>query len=125
MHYTEKQVMLQEHQQEKTTSFIILNNKNDIEHDFKQENQNLEVAYKNSNTRKGKREAEVAEVQEIMNELNRYIEDIQKYSRNSGEIITHQILSELKRTWVSNGVLSETDMYIILMCLFLLRIMEK
>ena len=41
-----KQVMLQEHQQEKTTSFIILNNKNDIEHDFKQENQNLEVAYK-------------------------------------------------------------------------------
>lgn len=49
-----KQVMLQEHQQEKTTSFIILNNKNDIEHDFKQENQNLEVAYKNSNTRKGK-----------------------------------------------------------------------
>ena len=39
--------MLQEHQKEKTIAFIILNNKNDIEHDLKQENQNLEVAYKN------------------------------------------------------------------------------
>ena len=45
--HTEKQVMLQEHQKEKTIAFIILNNKNDIEHDLKQENQNLEVAYKN------------------------------------------------------------------------------
>lgn len=113
--HTEKQVMLQEHQQEKNDIIHHFEQqKNDIEHDFKQENQNLEVAYKKILIQeKEKREAEVAEVQEIMNELNRYIEDIQKYSRNSGEIITHQILSELKRTWVSNGVLSETDMYII------------
>ncbi|MGE6592434.1 nuclease-related domain-containing protein [Bacillus mycoides] len=102
--HTEKQVMLQEHQKEK----------NDIEHDLKQENQNLEVAYKNILIQeKEKYETEVAEIQESINELNNYIEDIQKYSRNSGEIITHQILSELKRTWVSNGALSETDMYII------------
>ncbi|HDX9614903.1 TPA: NERD domain-containing protein, partial [Bacillus toyonensis] len=102
--HTEKQMMLQEHQQEK----------NDIEHDLKQENQNLEVAYKNILIQeKEKYETEVAEIQESINELNNYIEDIQKYSRNSGEIITHQILSELKRTWVSNGALSETDMYII------------
>ncbi|MGQ4288988.1 nuclease-related domain-containing protein [Bacillus thuringiensis] len=102
--HTEKQMMLQEHQQEK----------NDIEHDFKQKNQNLEVAYKNILIQeKEKYETEVAEIQESINELNNYIEDIQKYSRNSGEIITHQILSELKRTWVSNGALSETDMYII------------
>ncbi|WP_130067682.1 nuclease-related domain-containing protein [Bacillus albus] len=112
---TEKQMMLQEHQHEKAEIIHQLEQqKNDIEHDFKQKNQNLEVAYKKILIQeKEKHEAEVAEVQESMNELNRYIEDIQKYSRNSGEIITHQILSELKRTWVSNGALSETDMYII------------
>ena len=72
--HTEKQVMLQEHQKEKTIAFIILNNKNDIEHDLKQENQNLEVAYKNILIlEKEKYETEVAEIQESINELNNYI----------------------------------------------------
>ncbi|MGG3523261.1 NERD domain-containing protein [Bacillus pseudomycoides] len=111
----EKQIVLQDHQNEKAQ---ILNNfeqqKNDIEHNFNQKNQNLEIAYKEVFKQTQKEHAtKVAEMQESMNELNNYIEDIQKYSRNTGEIITHQILSELKKTWVSNGTLSETDMYII------------
>lgn len=111
----EKQIVLQDHQNEKDQ---ILNNfeqqKNDIEHNFNQKKQGLEIAHKEIfKQTQTAHETEVSKMQESMNELNNYIEDIQKYSRNTGEIITHQILSDLKNTWVSKGTLSETDMYII------------
>lgn len=112
---TEKQIILLDQQNEKEqllTNFE--QQKNRIEYVFNQKEQALEQAVKEVfQQTQQEHEAEVAKMQENMNELNNYIEEIQKYSRNTGEIITHQILSELKKTWIANGTLSETDMHII------------
>lgn len=112
---TEKQIILLDQQNEKEqllTNFE--QQKNRIEYVFNQKEQALEQAVKEVfQQTQQEHETAVAKMQENMNELNNYIEEIQKYSRNTGEIITHQILSELKKNWVANGTLSETDMHII------------
>ncbi|WP_174612895.1 nuclease-related domain-containing protein [Virgibacillus ihumii] len=45
--------------------------------------------------------------------LNKNITDIQRYSRNAGEIITHQILEQLKSDLVQEGIISGDEMYIV------------
>jgi hypothetical protein len=44
--------------------------------------------------------------------FNDYIRNLEKYSRNKGEIITHRVLTELKTSMVSRGVLAESEMII-------------
>lgn len=112
---TEKQVILLDQQNEKDQMLNTFEQqKQDMNHSFSQNKQALEKAYTEVLKQvQQEHETEVVQMQENMNELNSYIEEIQKYSRNTGEIITHQILSQLKKTWIANGTLSETDMYII------------
>ncbi|GAA0615180.1 nuclease-related domain-containing protein [Virgibacillus siamensis] len=45
--------------------------------------------------------------------LNKNITDLQRYSRNAGEIITHQILEQLKSELVREGIISDDDMFIL------------
>ena len=44
--------------------------------------------------------------------FNDYIRNLEKYSRNKGEIITHKVLTDLKKSMVSRGILDESEMVI-------------
>lgn len=44
--------------------------------------------------------------------MDEYINNLKKYSRNSGEVITHTILTELKEKLISEGKINENEMVI-------------
>lgn len=48
-----------------------------------------------------------------ISKLNKNIVDLQRYSRNAGEIITHRILEELKSELVEEGAVSPNEMVIL------------
>ncbi|WP_010529984.1 nuclease-related domain-containing protein [Lentibacillus jeotgali] len=45
--------------------------------------------------------------------LNKNLIDLQKYTRNAGEIVTHQILEQLKNELIHEGSISHDDMIIL------------
>ncbi|WP_077325320.1 nuclease-related domain-containing protein [Virgibacillus siamensis] len=48
-----------------------------------------------------------------ISKLNKNINDLQRYSRNHGEIVTHQILEHLKSELVQENMISSVEMYIL------------
>lgn len=53
------------------------------------------------------------ELNELEKKLNKYVSDVKAYSRNAGEIVTHQILEGIKAELIEEGFLSPYDMLII------------
>lgn len=53
------------------------------------------------------------ELNELEKKLNKYVSDVKAYSRNAGEIVTHQILESIKVELIEEGFLSPYDMLII------------
>ncbi|MED0673978.1 nuclease-related domain-containing protein [Aneurinibacillus aneurinilyticus] len=53
------------------------------------------------------------ELNELEGKLNKYISDVKAYSRNAGEIVTHQVLEGIKAELIEEGCLSSYDMLII------------
>jgi hypothetical protein len=56
---------------------------------------------------------EIERLNGSIDQLNQYIYELQSYSRNIGEVKTHQTLHELKNRWIKEGKIEEADMLII------------
>lgn len=47
-----------------------------------------------------------------INKIGEYVKSLEKYSRNRGEVITHEILDDLKKSLLNNQVIQTEDMII-------------
>lgn len=56
---------------------------------------------------------EKAGLNESIHQLNEYIYELQSYSRNIGEVKTHQLLHETKNRWMKQGMITDSDMLIV------------
>ncbi|WP_078410490.1 nuclease-related domain-containing protein [Priestia abyssalis] len=50
---------------------------------------------------------------ESIHQLNEYIYELQSYSRNIGEVKTHQLLHEIKKRWMEQEILTDSTMLIV------------
>lgn len=73
------------------------------EHEWLDELRNFELQYSN----------DIQTLNDHIGKLTQNIIDLQSYSQNPGEIVTHQILEQLKREMIQEGVISNDEMIIL------------
>ncbi|MFC7394368.1 nuclease-related domain-containing protein [Scopulibacillus cellulosilyticus] len=73
------------------------------EFDYKQQLQDMEENYY----------GQINELNRSIDALQQHVIDLQMYSRNSGEIETHQILEGLKQQLIKEGKLTSSEMFIL------------
>lgn len=55
---------------------------------------------------------EIIEKEDEINKIREHVKNLEKYSRNRGEVITHEILDGLKESLINNQVIQKEDMII-------------
>ncbi|HWO95999.1 MAG TPA: nuclease-related domain-containing protein [Bacillus sp. (in: firmicutes)] len=100
----QKQVMLQRHELEIAATVEEFEEKQAaIEENHQQELWHLQEHH----------DREKTILNESIHQLNEYIYELQSYSRNIGEVKTHQFLHEIKKRWTEYGIITESTMLII------------
>lgn len=98
-------------------NYLIERSKGEVTATLEVNKENYEKELENKITSmKVEKEEEIRKIElDHMNEvkrMNKYISNLEKYSRNRGEILTHEILCQIKNSLIKKGILASEEMII-------------
>ncbi|MEH6891979.1 nuclease-related domain-containing protein [Bacillus sp. JJ864] len=112
--YSRKQQLIHSHKNEiAATVTDFENQKQNIHIHFEEKHAAMDKDYQNKILNlKQQYIHNTTKLENSIQEMSEYIKDLHKNSTNAGEIITHQLLKELKKELVEQKIISPSEMYI-------------